>query len=157
MSKEIFNWSELIEKNREKLEAAIRDAQMEALGIASGCFIAIELGKDGEIYMSGIMTPGSFSMDSYTGKTIVIYRAYGWEPELNYIDWLANDGQKVQEFLAQQEEGHEWAYDFMKEKYPEILAHWEKMARRKKWRHWTSIPLSTWRSRTSWKMRNTEG
>ena len=126
-----INWSELMEANRDKIEETIREAKKETYGTMQGWRVDVEMDEDGEVWTSGLASQGSQSMSSYNGETFIVCSIESWEVDTNESEDIKYHKELYAEYLAQKEDedGYEYAWEFMENKYPEIRKEWQNDAK----------------------------
>ena len=126
-----INWVKIMEDNRDKIEETIREAKKETYGTMQGWHVDVEMDEDGEVWTSGLASQGSQSMSSWEGKTYVICSIESWNIEIDESEDIKYNEKLYAEFQAQKEDenGYEYVYEFMREKYPDILQEWQNDAK----------------------------
>ena len=94
-------------------------------------YLAQKEDEDGEVWTSGLASQGSQSMSSWEGKTYVICSIESWNIEIDESEDIKYNEKLYAEFQAQKEDenGYEYVYEFMREKYPDILQEWQNDAK----------------------------
>lgn len=125
-----INWSKIMEDNKNKIIEKFIQAKRETKGCMQGWHVDIEMDETGDVWVTGLMSTGSQSMSSYKGETFIVGEVKSWEVELNESESIKYEEGINAEFEAQQEDenGYEYAYEFMAEKHPNILKEWEDNA-----------------------------
>jgi hypothetical protein len=120
-------WSEILEANSDKIIAAMVQAKRKAHHSMSGWHVDVEMDKSGEVWTGGLASCGSQSMSSWNGETFVIASIGTWVTEINEQDWIDNVPELNEEYEAQMEDedGFEYAWEFMQEKHPETWSEWK--------------------------------
>lgn len=126
-------WKELIEENRDKILEQLELAKKEAFNCMQGWHIDVEMDSTGDVWTGGLASQGSQSMSSFNSETHVIASIGTWT-----LDDMNIDEDEIikhpmheklnSEFKAQKEDGYEYAWEFMQEKYPDIKSQWEQEA-----------------------------
>ena len=125
-----INWSEIMEANRDSIIEKMVQAKKESQGCMSGWSVDVEIDENGECWVGGLLSQGSQSMSSWNGETFVVESVKSWDVEINEEEDIKSEPGIYAEYLAQREEddGHEYAYQFMSDKYPEKIVEWVKVA-----------------------------
>ena len=126
-----INWVKIMEDNRDKIEETIREAKKETYGTMQGWHVDVEMDEDGEVWTSGLASHGSQSMSGWEGKTYIVCSIESWNIELDEDEEIKHDEKLYAEYLAQKEDenGYEYAYEFMRKKYPDVLQEWQENAK----------------------------
>lgn len=126
-----INWVEVMEDNSEAIVDAIKLAKGEAYGCMQGWHIDVEIDEDGKVWTGGLNSHGSQSMSSYKGETFIVCHVDSWEVDIDEAEDIKYSPDIYAEYLAQQEDddGHDSAWEFMENKYPEIRQQWKNDAR----------------------------
>ena len=131
MSDNKINWAEIMEQNRETIEETIQQAKRETFGTMQGWHVDIEINKKGESWTTELFSTGSQSMSSWKGETFIVTHINSWNIEIDELEEIKHDEKLYTEFLSQKEDddGYYYAYEFMREKYPEVLQEWKNEIR----------------------------
>jgi len=126
-----INWVKVMEDNREKIEDAIKLAKEESYGTMQGWHVDVEMDESGEVWTSGLASQGSQSMSSFNGETFIVCHIESWEVDTNESEDIKYHKELYAEYLAQKEDedGYEYAWEFMENKYPEIRKEWQNDAK----------------------------
>jgi len=120
-----MNWIEIIEASRERILDCAVQAKKDTYGTMQGWHVDVEMNKNGECWVTGLESSGSQSISSYKGETFIVMGVDSWEIDTDYEGMIKDNKDLYKEFLGQKEEGYEYAYKFIQEKYPEIYKEWE--------------------------------
>lgn len=124
-------WSKLIKENRDTIIDKMVEAYTDAEGIPSGWHTSVEMDRDGNVWVNGIMSQGSQSRSSWAGKTHVVKNISSWEVEVP--SFVIEDDEAVQqqrdEYYRLEEEAEkndeEFEYDsfysYLADRYPDLL------------------------------------
>lgn len=128
---EKINWAKIMEDNREAIEEKILEAKKETNGTMQGWHVDVEINEKGEAWTSGPNSVGSQSMASWKGETFIVTHVNSWEVDTNEAEDIKYHEKLNAEFQAQQEDenGYEYEWEFMENKYPEIREQWRNDAR----------------------------
>lgn len=126
-----INWVKIMEDNRESIEDAIKLAKEETFNTMQGWHVDVEINQQGEVWTGGLASVGSQSMSSYKGETHIVTHISSWTVESNESEDIKYHEELYKEFQAQQEDenGYEYAWEFMENKYPDIRQEWNNDAR----------------------------
>lgn len=121
-----INWAEVMEANRDTIIEKMVQAKKETEGTMQGWGVDVEIDENGDCWVSGLLSQNSQSMSSYKGETFIVATVKSWEVDVNEEEAIKTEPEMLKEYLAQQNEdgGHEYAYQFMAEKYPEKVEEW---------------------------------
>lgn len=125
-----INWVKVMEDNRDAIEETIREAKKETYETMQGWHVDVEIDKNGKAWTGDLLSTGSQSMSSYNGETFIVCGIQSWEVDCNEQEDIKYDEKLNAEYLAQKddEDGYEYAWEFMENKYPEIRKQWQQDA-----------------------------
>ena len=121
-----INFLSIMETKREEIVEKIKQAKRKAEHVLQGWHVNVEIDEN-DVWVTGLMSCGSKSMSSYNGTSYVVASISTWQVEIQESE-LIKDSEVYAEFEAQKEDGYEYAWEFMQEKYPDILKNWKDEA-----------------------------
>lgn len=131
MTEQKINWVKIMEDNSETILEAIKLAKKESYNTMQGWHVDVEINEQGEVWTGGLASVGSQSMSSYNGETYIVCHIDSWEVDIDESEDIKHHEELNAEFQAQQEDenGYEYAWEFMENKYPDIRQEWVNDAR----------------------------